>query len=64
MEQKNLEARVALAADWLRDGLISRAECFRLEVDASLGRDSGPVRWLRKEAANRSQSANRIKGKP
>ena len=30
-----------------RAGLIEQAECLRIEVDASLGNYSGPIKWKR-----------------
>ncbi len=42
---EQLKARASLAGEWYRAGRITRAECFRLEVCASLGEDSGPIRW-------------------
>ena len=40
-----LKARAIIAADLWREGRITRGECRRLEADACLGRDSGPIRW-------------------
>jgi len=42
---EQLKARARLADEWYHSGRITRAECFRLEVDASLGVDTGPIRW-------------------
>lgn len=44
-EVRELEARAIIAGDLFREGQITRAECFRLEVDAVLGQDSGPIRF-------------------
>ena len=46
MTQAQLEARKSLAGEWFREGRITRPECLRLEVDAFLGEDSGPVKWI------------------
>lgn len=40
-----LEARVAIAGDLYRKGRITRAEYFRLAVDAAIGQDSGPIEY-------------------
>lgn len=40
-----LKARAEIAGDLYREGKITREECFRLEMDASLGVNSGPVRF-------------------
>jgi hypothetical protein len=46
MTLEQLKARASLAGEWYREGRITRAECFRLEMDASLGNDTGPINWL------------------
>lgn len=43
---KQLRARASFVGEWIAQGLIDRPEGFRLEMDAYLGRDTGPVRWL------------------
>lgn len=40
-----LRARAIIAGDLYREGRILRCECFRLEMDAYLGRDSGPIQY-------------------
>ena len=40
-----LAARAKIAEDLYREGKITRAECFRLGVDAAIGRDSGPIKY-------------------
>lgn len=40
-----LKARASIGADLYREGRITRAECFRLAVDASIGQDSGPIEY-------------------
>lgn len=42
---ERLRARVAICGDLYRGGRITRAEMFRIEVDASVGQDSGPVEF-------------------
>ncbi len=43
-----LVARATFTAEWLKAGRIDAKEAARLEVDAVLGHDSGPVRWTRR----------------
>lgn len=38
-----LEAKAVIAGDLYAEGKISRAECFRHEVDVAVQRDSGPI---------------------
>lgn len=45
MTQNELNARAIIAGDLLQEGKITRAECFRLEVDAALGEDTGPIKY-------------------
>lgn len=45
MTQSQLNARALIAGDLYREGRINRGECFRLEVDAVVGRDSGPIQY-------------------
>ena len=45
MTQTQLAARASIAADLFREGKIQRCECFRLEMDGVLGRDSGPIQY-------------------
>ena len=45
MTQKELDARAVIAGDLFKDGKITRAECFRLEMDAGLGRDTGDIKY-------------------
>jgi len=44
-EYAALDARAKIAGDLYRGGQISRVECFRLEMDAALGEDSGPINY-------------------
>ena len=48
---KYLKANMQAAAELYREGQISRAECFRHEVDVSCGRDSGPINIIGQESA-------------
>lgn len=45
MNQKELEARALIAGDLLREGEVTRAECFRVEVDALLGENTGELKF-------------------
>lgn len=45
MTQPELKARAVIAGDLWRQGRITRPECFRLEMDAALGRDTGTIRY-------------------
>lgn len=47
--QKELDARAIIAGDLFREGGITRAECFRLEIDASLGEDTGAIKYQKNE---------------
>ena len=40
-----LNARAIIAGDLYKEGKITRSECFRLEMDASLGRNTGDIRY-------------------
>ena len=40
---KQLNIRASFAGELWREGKIERTECFRIEMDAALGTDSGPV---------------------
>jgi|DEB0MinimDraft_10_1074344.scaffolds.fasta_scaffold21536_4 hypothetical protein len=42
---RHLKARAVIAGDLYREGKITRAECFRLEVDAAHGEDTGPIQY-------------------
>jgi hypothetical protein len=42
-----LQARAIIAGDLFREGRITRPECFRLEVDAAISRDTGPIEYER-----------------
>jgi len=39
-------AKATIAGDLYRDGKITRAECFRHEVDLATGRNSGPIKLI------------------
>ncbi len=47
MNQAQLNARAVIAGDLLREGRITRVECFRLEVDAVTGRNTGAIKYER-----------------
>ena len=47
MTKTELSARAIIAGDLYREGEIKRSECFRLEMDALLGEDSGAIRWCK-----------------
>lgn len=45
LNQIALNIRADIAGDLFREGKIKRAECFRLEIDALLGEDTGDIQW-------------------
>lgn len=45
LTQKELEARALIAGDLFKDGEITRRECFRIEMDAGLGKNSGDIKF-------------------
>ena len=47
LPQNELNARALIAGDLFRQGRITQGECFRLEVDACIGRDTGPIEYVR-----------------
>lgn len=49
MTQSELDARASIAGDLLREGEITRVECFRIEVDALLGENSGDLKFEKNE---------------
>lgn len=40
-----LQARAIIAGDLFREGKITRHECFRIEMDAFLGEDTGDIKY-------------------
>ena len=42
---RHLRCRAVIAGDLYREGRITRHEAFRLEMDAALGRDTGPITY-------------------
>ena len=42
---RHLRARAVIAGDLYREGKITRAECFRVEVDAAHGEDTGEIQY-------------------
>ena len=45
LTQKELEARALIAGDLLREGEVTRVECFRVEMDAALGENRGDLKF-------------------
>lgn len=45
MEQIELQSRALIAGDLLREGEITRTECFRVEMDATLGENTGDLQF-------------------
>jgi hypothetical protein len=45
LNQVALNIRADIAGDLFREGKIKRVECFRLELDAALGEDTGDIEW-------------------
>jgi hypothetical protein len=42
---RHLRARAVIAGDLYREGRITRAECLRIEADAAIGEDTGPIKY-------------------
>ncbi len=42
-----LRARSVIAGDLYAEGKIERHECFRLEMDAFLGTDTGRIKYVK-----------------
>jgi hypothetical protein len=45
MTHSELKARAVIGVDLYHEGRITRPEAFRLETDAVLGRDTGPIKF-------------------
>lgn len=45
--QSYLNARAVIAGDLYEEEKITRQECFRLEIDAAIGEDSGEVQFIK-----------------
>ena len=45
LTQKELDVRASIAGDLFREGKVTRRECFRVEVDAALGENSGDLKF-------------------
>ncbi len=45
LTQKELEARALIAGDLLREGKVTRVECFRVEIDAALGENTDDLKF-------------------
>ena len=42
---RHLRCRAVIAGDLYREGRITRSEAFRLEMDAALGHETGPIEY-------------------
>lgn len=49
MTQSELEARALIAEDLFKEGEITRVECFRIEMDAVLGENSGDMKFKKNQ---------------
>ncbi len=47
LTQSELEARALIAGDLFQEGEITRTECFRLEMDAGLGENTGDINFIK-----------------
>lgn len=45
LSQKELEARALIAGGLLKEGEVTRVECFRIEIDAVLGKNTGDLKF-------------------
>ena len=45
LSQKELKARALIAGDLLVEGEVARVECFRIEMDAALGKNTGDLKF-------------------
>lgn len=45
LTQKELEARALIAGDLLREGIVTRVETFRVEMDAAIGENTGELKF-------------------
>lgn len=45
LTQKELHTRALIAGDLLREGEVTRVECFRVELDAALGENTGELKF-------------------
>ena len=45
LTQKELDARALIAGDLMREGEVQRVECFRVEMDAALGENTGDLKF-------------------
>lgn len=43
---RRLSAKAEIAGDLFREGSIQRVECFRIGMDAALGEDTGPIKYM------------------
>lgn len=49
LTQAELEARALIAGDLLKEGEVTMAETFRVEVDALLGENTGDLKFEKNE---------------
>ncbi len=49
LNQTELYARALIASNLMRDGEVERVECFRVEIDASLGENTGDLKFKKNE---------------
>lgn len=45
LSQNELDARASIVSDLLKEGKVKRSECFRVEMDALLGENTGDVKF-------------------
>ena len=45
LNQNQLNARAIIAGDLFQEGEITRVECFRVEMDAGLGENTGDLKF-------------------
>ena len=45
LTQNELDARALIAGDLFREGEVTRVECFRVELDAALGENTGDLKF-------------------
>ena len=49
LTQKELNARALIAGDLMRQGEVKRVECFRVEMDAAIGENTGDLKFQKNE---------------
>ncbi len=45
LTQKELDTRASIAGDLLQEGEVTRVEAFRIEMDATLGENTGELKF-------------------